>query len=283
MIRAIRQSGELWRPKKAGQNGVCDACGGLLVAEATRGHRAWQWKHVEPCKGPGDGWDDRMRELLGRCGYVVKDFWMEREKTCVVLSCGWWDLSPNPEQAIRSRGMFPIKLVDARAMSLDLVSSFPGCVCPSWLLGAAWSDFVKTWLTKPTAPVVLHLRNVVAGYPGDHENAVYFAVEHPFGSVVKPRGGPLRGVPSTGAMGRCTTLRDFVMIASRLESLQNKRVSWRYQNERASVYAPFSAAPTHTLDLPAWVGQDAQDRTYAAHQQRMAARRSSQAATTLGD
>lgn len=184
-------------------------------------------------------------------------------------------------------GFLPVWLVDARDIALAFGASVPGFGCPSWVMGAMWSAFTVQWLRRLVFPVVLHLRNAVQGYPDTHTDAVYFAVEDPFKDVLRRNGGDLAGVPSTGANGRATTLRDFMIVASRLETLSHQRVALKYlsadgeshEHVNRSVYAPFSVAPPHTLDLPPWVAntagvQQLQDRTYAAHKKRMAARRS---------
>ncbi len=282
MFEALRNTGELWRPRQANQTGRCSCCNQGMASELPPGlHRAYRWNH--DCVGPGDRWMEALAGLLGRCGFEQHPGGLVYGRSCVLLAEGWSTGGADPEdaeEAARHAGLAPIWLVDSRDIALAFGSSVPGLACPSWVMGAAWSEFTTTWLHRTTAPVVLHMRNVAAGYPDNPPDAVLFAVEDPFLSPVVRRGGELSGVPATGAHGRATTLRDFVGVAKHLPGLAERRVTLAYFDGSAhvkrSVCAPFSAAPRHTLDLDPWMSEGGvmrlRDRTFAAHQRMMAAR-----------
>ena len=105
------------------------------------------------------------------------------------------------------------------------------------------------------------------------------------------RRGDLAAVEATGARGRCTTLRDIVLVARQLRTLRDHEVELTYfailgegdsEYVRRAVKAPFATAWQHTLDLPAWKPQGhgvylPVDRSFAAHLKRMDARRASKA------
>lgn len=284
MIEAMKASGELIRPESEKSGGRCYACGGSVFAvKVSPMGRDLRWEHHGgKCKGPGDGWVDRMRDLLLRAkmcqpypGGVVCGL------SRVLLAPG-----PEPPDGIEEHeadsavdGVPLVWLVDGRHASLAWGRNVPGYACPSFLLGAEWSPFVRTWLSgERTGIVVIHCGSILPSWPtAPYQDAGYFVVEQSIGFNLQRRGVcELSGVPSTGANGRMADLRAVVAVAAAglthdLVVSGQRPSGGDVKHHTETVNAPFSLRDAHTLDLPYHRpypsgGSVPTDHTFAAHQ-----------------
>jgi hypothetical protein len=210
MIEAQRASGEMWRPRKAGQRARCWICGQDIIAERVR-LKACAWAHVDGkvCR-PGDTWIGELSAELSGSDYP----WLPGRDLiagdAVLLLAGGPTPAPDVDEreaAVRGEGRRPIWLVDGRHVASDFGRSYPGAEPPSWLAMAAWSEFAATWFDRPAAQVFIALDNYLQGGPA------FFRAECAFGPVLRRKGGALGGIECCFAVGRLFILDGLLKAA----------------------------------------------------------------------
>jgi hypothetical protein len=218
VIEAINPHGELHRPKRERQRGICYACGGDVVAMRVPSSKCYAWWHkkTQACLGPDDGWRERIREGVAKHGFA------HGEAGDYLLGPGGAVAFADGPQPVLSAMLdafeFDMKaehgwltwVVDGRYASLASDLNYPGHDSPRWLAGTEWSPFVQTWLSGRQGVTVA----IELGYClPKHEAPLFFVVRKPWTIVIKRTGGDLAGLPITGAHGYLVTFSQLVQHA----------------------------------------------------------------------